>query len=67
MVDDKHATMLQRELFVPLEVSSVLEKVFMIIGGLLIVLVIVIVIVNKKKTESGVGVVCDQVWGGCCV
>ena len=64
-MDDKHATMLQRELFVPLEVSSVLEKVFMIIGGSLIVLVMVIIIINKKKTESGVGVVCDQVWGGC--
>ncbi|KAK7481721.1 hypothetical protein BaRGS_00027094 [Batillaria attramentaria] len=39
VVDDKHATMLQRQLFVPLEVTAVLEKVFMIVGGVLVVFV----------------------------
>ena len=57
VVDDKHATMQQRELLVPLEVTSVLEKVFMVIGGFLILLVLGITCRMRRKTQSVVSIV----------
>ena len=57
VVDEKHAEMLHRELFVPLKISSVLEKVFMVVGGVLILLAMAIAAYeNYKKTQQGVRV-----------
>ena len=57
VVDDKHAAMLHRELFVPLKILSVLEKVFMVVGGVLILLVMAIAAYeNYKKTQPRVRV-----------
>lgn len=40
VVDDKHAAMLRTQLFVPLEVTAVLEKVFLIAGAFMVIFVV---------------------------
>ena len=57
VVDEKHANMLKRELFAPLGITSALEKVLMIMGGLLILLAVAILYLRHTKSQSRVSVV----------
>ena len=56
-MDDEHAAMLKRELFVPLEIVSVLEKTLMVIGGVLILVAVAFAAYGYyKKTHAKVRV-----------
>lgn len=54
VIDDKHAAMLHQQLFAPMEITSILEKVLMTVGCFIILLSVAIFFrkANKSKNDA---------------
>lgn len=51
-MDDERASLLQSKLFTPMEICSVLEKVFMAVGAGILLIVIVIILKNCAHHQA---------------
>ncbi|XP_076470423.1 lysosome membrane protein 2-like [Babylonia areolata] len=54
-IDNSHATKLQRNFFAPLEISSVLEKVFLTTGGFVLLIITVVVCRDRRQNKNQMG------------